>query len=140
MKNIQGHCVCGAVKINIKEYGNFVYACHCDTCRRQNSGPVLSVDPGNGENVEFAEGREYITIYHDEEVERGFCSICGTNLFWHNPSDDHYCLNAELFDEIIKDASFELELFYDMKPDYYSYEGNRKKLDRAFQEIEYREV
>ena len=46
MKNVTGHCVCGAVEIMIKEYGNFVYTCHCDTCRRMNSGPVLSVDPG----------------------------------------------------------------------------------------------
>lgn len=38
MKDIIGRCVCGAVEIMIKEYGNFVYACHCDTCRRMNSG------------------------------------------------------------------------------------------------------
>jgi hypothetical protein len=35
MENIHGKCVCGAVEIIIKEYGNFVYACHCDNCRRQ---------------------------------------------------------------------------------------------------------
>ena len=52
MKDIIGRCVCGAVEIVIKEYGNFVYACHCDTCRRMNSGPVLSVDPGPKENIE----------------------------------------------------------------------------------------
>lgn len=136
MKDIHGHCVCGAVDIIIKEYGNFVYTCHCDNCRRINSGPVLSVDPGTGENVVFARGRENVTIYHDEEIERGFCSVCGSNLFWHNPADDHYCMNAELFDEIITNASFELELYYDMKPGYYSFAGKRKKLDRSFKEIE----
>lgn len=136
MNNINGHCVCGAVKITIKEYSNFVYTCHCDTCRRMNSGAVLSIDPGTGENVLFSQGADKITIYHDEEIERGFCSVCGSNLFWHNPADDHYCMNAELFDDIIKNASFELELFYDMKPDYYAFTGERKKLDRHFQEIE----
>lgn len=136
MKDIHGHCVCGAVDIIIKEYGNFVYTCHCDNCRRINSGPVLSVDPGTGENVVFARGRENVTIYHDEEIERGFCSVCGSNLFWYNPADDHYCMNAELFDEIITNASFELELYYDMKPGYYSFAGKRKKLDRSFKEIE----
>jgi len=135
MKDIHGHCVCGAVHIRIKEYGNFVYTCHCDTCRRMNSGPVLSVDPGPKENVVFAHGKEKITIYQDEEVERGFCSVCGSTLFWHNPADNHYCMNAELFDEIIKNASFEAELFYDMKPGYYAFAGERKKLDRSFKEI-----
>ena len=135
MENIHGHCVCGAVEIIIREYGNFVYTCHCDTCRRMNSGPVLSVDPGPNENVTFACGEEKITIYHEDEVERGFCSVCGSNLFWHNPLKNHYCMNAELFDDIIKNASFGLELFYDMKPKYYSFAGVRKKLDRNFQEI-----
>ena len=135
MKDIIGRCVCGAVEIMIKEYGNFVYVCHCDTCRRLNSGPVFSVDPGPKENIAFKRGEEAITIYQDEEAERGFCSICGTTLFWHNPADNHYCMNAELFDEIIKKATFDLELFYDMKPAYYSFSGERKKLDRCFNEI-----
>jgi len=100
-----------------------------------NSGPVLSVDPGPKENVEFVLGEEKITIYMDEDIERGFCSICGSTLFWHDPAENHYCMNAELFDDIIRNASFNLELFYDMKPDYYSFAGERKKLDRNFEEI-----
>lgn len=135
MNNLEGRCVCGAVNIVIKEYGNFVYTCHCDNCRRMNSGPVLSVDPGPKENVEFKSGQQLITIYHDEEVERGFCSVCGSTLFWYDPANNHYCMNAELFDEIIKNASFELELFYDMKPGYYAFAGERKKLDHNFNEI-----
>ena len=135
MNNIQGHCACCAVEIIIKEYGNFVYTCHCEACRRMNSRPVLSVDPRPKENVIFACGEDQITIYHDEEVERGFCSVCGSTLFWHKPSDNHYCMNAELFDDIIKNASFELELFYDMKPEYYAFAGERKKLDRNFEKI-----
>ena len=136
MENVHGHCVCGTVEIIIKKYGNFVYACHCDTCRRMNSGPVLSVDPGPKENVIFARGEETITIYHDEEVERGFCPVCGSTLFWHDPATNHYCMNAELFDDIIKDASFEMDLFYDVKPAYYAFEGDgRKRLNRNYKEI-----
>ena len=135
MHNIHGHCVCGAVEIMIREYGNFVYTCHCDNCRRMNSGPVLSVDPGPSENVSFERGEDKISIYHDEEVERGFCSICGSNLFWFKPEDNHYCMNAELFDDIIRDAAFGLELFYDMKPAYYEFAGERKHLNHKFEEI-----
>ncbi len=105
MKNVHGHCVCGAVEVILKEYGNFVYTCHCDTCRRMNSGPVLSVDPGPRENVEFARGEEKITVYHDEDVERGFCSVCGSTLYWYNPADGHICMNAELFDDVVQNAA-----------------------------------
>ena len=135
MNNIVGHCCCGAVEILIKEYGNFVYSCHCDDCRRINSGPVFSVDPGRKENIDFILGEDKITIFYDDNIERGFCSICGSTLFWHDPEENHYCMNAELFDEIIKNAKFELELFYDMKPGYYCYVGKRKKLNRNFEEI-----
>ena len=135
MTNIHGHCLCGAVEIVIKEYGNFVYACHCRDCRRMSSGPVLSVDPGPKENVEFLRGEDKIAVYHDEEIERGFCSVCGTTLFWHDPEENHYCMNAELFDDIVASASFGLELYYDMKPDYYAFAGERKKLNRHFEEI-----
>jgi len=100
-----------------------------------NSGPVLSVDSGPRENLIFERGEEKITIYNDEEVKRGFCSVCGSTLFWYKPEDNHYCMNAELFDDIIKTGSFNLELFYDMKPEYYSFAGERKKLDRNFQEM-----
>ena len=135
MNDILGRCVCGAVRIVIKEYGDFVYACHCNTCRRLNSGPVLSVDPGPKENTQFVQGEGKITVFHDDEVERGFCSVCGTALYWYDPSDNHYCMNAELFDDIISKASFNLELFYDMKPGYYNFEGIRKRLNSNFEEI-----
>ena len=135
MENVHGHCACGTVEIVIREYGAFVYACHCDTCRRINSGPVLSVDPGPQENVIFHAGAEKITIYQDEEVQRGFCSICGSTLFWHDPATNHYCMNAELFDDIIQNASFQLELFYDMKPSYYAFAGERKRLNHKFEEM-----
>ena len=135
MNNVHGHCYCGEVEIIIKEYGNFVYACHCDDCRRLHSGPIISVDPGPKENVEFISGEDKITIYPDEEVVRGFCSVCGSCLFWYDPKNNHYCMNAELFDEVINNASFELELFYDVKPRYYSFSGERKKLNSNFEEI-----
>jgi hypothetical protein len=40
------------------------------------------------ENIVFARGEEKITIYHDDEVERGFCSVCGSTLFWNNPAEN----------------------------------------------------
>ncbi len=39
-------------------------------------------------------------------------------------------MNAELFDDIIQNASFNLKLFYDMKPEYYAFAGELKKLNR----------
>ncbi|MDR1158494.1 MAG: GFA family protein [Oscillospiraceae bacterium] len=68
----------------------FVYACHCDDCRRMNAGPVMSVDPGPKENVEFVRGEGKITIYHDDEIERGFCSVCGGKRKFRSSKCGHY--------------------------------------------------
>ena len=42
---------------------------------------------------------------------------------------------SEILDTFINKATFDLELFYDMKPAYYTFTGERKKLDRHFKEI-----
>jgi hypothetical protein len=135
MKNIKGHCLCGKVNVLLHEYGNFIYVCHCDSCRRQGAGPTHAIDPGNGQNVDFISGENSILRYQSSEhVERGFCKNCGTFLFWHN-DEGHYRMNAELFDAIIADGSFELELFYDEKPAYYDFKNATKKLDSKFETV-----
>jgi hypothetical protein len=81
MKNISGHCVCGAVQCVIDEYGDFIYVCHCGVCRRLGSGPAHSIDPGTSENFHIVKGCELIGIYISHEgIERGFCTKCGTRI------------------------------------------------------------
>jgi hypothetical protein len=46
-----------------------------------------------------------------------------------------FCLNAELFPEIIRNADFSLQLFYDRKPDYYDFANKTTCLDHNFQEV-----
>ena len=136
MNNIHGHCLCGMIECEIKEYGNFIYVCHCKMCRRQFGGPAHAVDPGTSKNFMITKGQEFVKLYQSSnDVERGFCSQCGTRLFWHKQSDDHYCVSAGLFDDITANGKLQLELFYDKKPDYYSYQQETKKMDSSYQEI-----
>jgi len=82
VKNINGQCLCGKIKCQIKEYGIFIYICHCNTCRQQLGVPAHAIDPGNSKNFSITKGKEYLTLYQSsEDIERGFCSICGTRLF-----------------------------------------------------------
>ena len=136
MKNVKGTCLCGKNQITIKQYGNFIYSCHCDMCRKMSAGPVMGIDPEKSENVVLDLMADSVTRYRSsEEVERCFCSTCGTYLYWHHLGRDHYCFNAELFPEIIEVADFGLQLFYDRKPAYYDFANKTKRLDHNFQEI-----
>jgi hypothetical protein len=122
LRNVKGHCLCGKIEVCIKEYGDFIYVCHCSRCRRQGGGPAHSCDPGTSKKFEITKGQEFLSLYRSSEnVERGFCKNCGTRLFWHGLSEDHYCVNVELF--------------YDDKPAYYDFTQETKKLDENFQEI-----
>ena len=137
MENIQGTCLCGKNHVVIKRYGNFVYSCHCDMCRKMTAGPVMAVDPEKSDNVELQLDPTSVTYYQSSEaVERAFCATCGTYLFWHHLERDHYCLNAELFPAIIAEASFGLQVFYDRKPAYYDFLNETKKMDSQWQEVE----
>ena len=136
MENVKGTCLCGKNQVTIKHYGNFVYSCHCDMCRKMSAGPVMAIDPEKSENVDLKLAEDSATYYRsNEEVERCFCSTCGTYLFWHHLGRDHFCLNAELFPEIIRNADFSLQLFYDRKPDYYDFANKTTYLDHNFQEV-----
>lgn len=136
MKNIQGTCLCEKNHLEIKEYGHFVYSCHCDMCRKMSAGPVMAVDPETSDNVVLKLDESSVAYYHSSpEVERAFCSTCGTYLFWHHLTRDHYCMNAELFPDIIKNAEFGLQVFYDRKPNYYDFSNETKKMSSQWEEM-----
>jgi hypothetical protein len=80
---LKGSCLCGAVTIDVQgELEHQPEACHCTNCRKQ-SGHVLA-----GVNVRrtslTVHGEDKISWYRShQKVKRGFCSICGSTLFWY---------------------------------------------------------
>ncbi len=78
----KGSCLCGAVTFEVEgEFAHAPEACHCTQCRKQ-SGHFLA-----GINVLISDlalkGEDKVAWYQSsEKVRRGFCSICGSTLFW----------------------------------------------------------
>jgi hypothetical protein len=76
-----GRCLCGAVTYRVSGNMRDVVNCHCSQCRRiHGHAPGYSA----ARKAEIAiEGEDNITWYHSsEEAQRGFCSRCGSSLFW----------------------------------------------------------
>jgi len=76
-----GSCLCGAVRFEVVGELSPPDACHCSQCRKQSGHFWASTD------VERAaltiHGSERLTWYRSSErVRRGFCSTCGSSLFW----------------------------------------------------------
>ncbi len=121
----QGSCLCGAVKVTAKTTSNHVDACHCNMCRKWTGGPLFAVECG--EDVTF-EGSENISVFNSSEwAERGFCSKCGTHLFYRFKEQNQYILPAGLLED---QESFTLEkqIFIDEKPSFYSLANKTKNM------------
>ena len=114
----RGSCLCGTVRITAKRARKSVGACHCSMCRTWGGGPLLAVDCGTDVEIE---GGDHVTTFDSSEwAERGFCSTCGTHLFYRLKSSGQLIMSAGLFDDQTGFA-FDHQVFIDEKPDYYEF-------------------
>lgn len=77
----KGSCLCGAVTFEVDGPLNPPDACHCVQCRKQTGHFLVSTDvPRTALRVQ---GMDHVTWFQSsEKVRRGFCSRCGSTLFW----------------------------------------------------------
>ncbi len=128
MSEGKGQCLCGAVKFRAPNMSNEVGACHCGMCRTWGGGPLLAV--GCGSEVEF-DGEDNITVYDSSEwAERGFCKICGSHLFYRLKQTRDHEIPAGLFTDQSK-LVFELQVFTDSRPAYYSFANQTDEMTEA---------
>ena len=118
-------CLCGAIEVAAAEQQE-VGLCHCSMCRRWSGGPMFAVHCGA--DVQF--NGQIPTVYRSSEwAERGFCSSCGTHLFYHLLPNDEYILPAGLF----QNAALTLtnEIFVDQQPAFYEFSNRTHKMTGA---------
>ena len=86
---IKGSCLCGAVSIEIEEpLEHAPEACHCSQCRKQTGNFLVAVNVRR--TAMRVVGEEHVKWYQSsDKVQRGFCSVCGSTLFW-NPTIEGY--------------------------------------------------
>ena len=85
VKKTKGSCLCGQVKFEIRGEIRDVVNCHCSKCRKfhGNYGAYTSVKFADLEISEQISLQWYRSSTDEtENVQRGFCSECGSSLFW----------------------------------------------------------
>ena len=121
----KGGCLCGAVKILVKNISSEVGACHCGMCRKWTGGPLLAVDCGA--DVSF-EGQENISVYNSSEwAERAFCSKCGSHLYYRLKELNQHIMPLGLLDTKIPFVIYH-KVLNDSKPHYYHIVNNTKEM------------
>lgn len=97
----KGGCLCGQVRFEIQGDLRDVVNCHCSKCRKfhGNYGAYTSVKI---ENLKFIrqESLKWFQSPSDEtaNVRRGFCSECGSSLFWHPKDQPNIAIAAGSLD------------------------------------------
>lgn len=118
VKERRGTCLCGGVGIVAKTAGDSVGACHCGMCRRWGGGPLMAVDCGT--DVAF-EGEEKVSVFDSSAwAERGFCSQCGTHLYYRLKKTGQYIIPAGIFEDDTN-LVFDHQVFIDEKPSFYRF-------------------
>jgi hypothetical protein len=113
----KGSCLCGAVRFEVAGALKAPDACHCSQCRRQSGHYWASTDvPRDALTID---GQNRLSWYRSsDKVRRGFCSTCGSALFWDPLGRDRIAIAMGAFDSPTG-TRLEKHIFTADKGDYY---------------------
>lgn len=90
----RGSCLCTAIRYEVRGPLRPVIACHCRQCRKT-SGHYVAATSAPIESISISGAPRWYRS--SDRAERGFCPICGSNLFWR--ADGHMSIFAGSLDE-----------------------------------------
>jgi len=113
----KGSCLCGAVTFEVEGDLPPPDACHCRKCRKHSGHYFASTDvPRSALTIR---GADKVTWFQSsEKARRGFCSTCGSSLFWDPLFHDWIGVAMGAFDDPTG-TRLGIHIFVADKGDYY---------------------
>lgn len=112
-----GACICGRVSFTVVGNLRAPDACHCVQCRKQSGHYFASTNVSRAALI--VNGAENVSWYQSSpNIRRGFCSTCGSFLFWDPPAMDWIAVAMGAFDTPTA-TRLEKHIFVAEKGDYY---------------------
>lgn len=112
----QGSCLCGAIQFSFPGPPRFVADCVCRSCRKAHGASAVAWVGVANEHFQLLQGTAQLQWYRSSaESERGFCTDCGTRLFFRSskwPGETHMALACieEPHDLVSQGVCFQDEL------------------------------
>ncbi len=112
-----GSCLCGGVAYEATGPMRPVIACHCTQCRKT-TGHYFASTQIPQEKFRLTKAETLSWFASSDTAERGFCTNCGSSLFWRRYDEDMISFTAGTLDG---DTGLEIgdHIFTDTKGDYY---------------------
>ncbi|MGD0493471.1 MAG: GFA family protein [Steroidobacteraceae bacterium] len=120
-----GGCLCGGVRYRIRGELRDAIACHCTQCRRT-SGHHAAMTSAASEDLVLISSRTLRWYRSSAAAERGFCQVCGSNLFWKPEGEGRTAITAGTLDAPTGIKLME-HIFVGDKADYYSIDDDLPK-------------
>lgn len=117
-ETLKGGCACGAVRFTAAPENHEYGACHCDTCSRWAAGPFMALRCGTTLKIEDESALG--TYKSSQWAERGFCTKCGSSLYYTIPGKPFTNVSVGAFDDT-SEFVFKRQVFIDEKPAHYSF-------------------
>ena len=114
---VSGRCLCGAVRFTLAGALRDVALCHCGQCRRWH-GHVGAYTNVQRSALTFAAEKTLSWYRSSDFAKRGFCSACGSSLFWQRNDSDVISVAAGSLDAATGLATT-LQIFTEDRGDYY---------------------
>ncbi len=112
-----GGCLCGGVRYEIQGALRGVIACHCSQCRRT-SGHYAAMTSAPSGSIKMTSSATLRWYRSSDTAERGFCEVCGGNLFWKLAGRDDVSITAGTLD-LPTGIALGQHIFVADKSDYY---------------------
>ncbi|MCF1459939.1 MULTISPECIES: GFA family protein [Rhizobium/Agrobacterium group] len=86
-QTLHGGCQCGAVRYTAKSPIGNPHICHCRMCQKASGNYFLPLGSVNRDLFQLTRGAPH-WFQSSDLVRRGFCTACGTPLFFDIPEAD----------------------------------------------------
>jgi hypothetical protein len=93
-----GGCLCGGVRYKVDGRLSDVGACHCSQCRKT-TGHYFAAATCKRDALTFETDETLAWYESSARARRGFCSRCGSTLFWEANDRDEIDILAGTLDQ-----------------------------------------
>ena len=114
-------CLCGGVRFEVTGGLRDVVACHCIQCRKQ-TGNYMSATGCPDEALKLTSENGLTWYESTPGYRRGFCSTCGSTLFWKAAGSERIAIAAGVFDDPLG-VTLKGHIYCDFAGDYYEIAG-----------------
>lgn len=84
-KEYAGACICGSLRFSFVGEPRFVADCVCESCRRAHGASAVCWVGVAADQFRIDRGADLLHWYRSSaESERGFCTQCGTRMFFRS--------------------------------------------------------